>query len=128
MKPRRTGFYRTRQHKTQQIHCPETAGLLRPHPGKTAATTPGDPPAKPKTAQRHRWYLVQADTDNLDEPVVVLGKPFKTREAADRYLTRSRTRRAPGARYAIRPAEDIRRRLEWDEQTKRGVTRPGPPD
>lgn len=29
MKPRRTGFDRTRPHKTQQIHCPETVGLLR---------------------------------------------------------------------------------------------------
>ena len=30
MKPSRTGFDKTRQHKTQQIHCPENAGLLKP--------------------------------------------------------------------------------------------------
>lgn len=32
MKPSRTGFDKTRQHKTQQIHCPENAGLLS-YPG-----------------------------------------------------------------------------------------------
>ncbi len=28
MRQSRTGFDKTKQHKTQQIHCPETAGLL----------------------------------------------------------------------------------------------------
>ena len=28
MKPPRTGFDKTRQRKTQQIHCPERVGLL----------------------------------------------------------------------------------------------------
>lgn len=120
---------------------PENSDVRSTPPGRSEpddgclTTSPSEPApssiaSRGRTRKRERWFVVETKPDyqdDLDHAVVIMSS-HASEAGAIRGRSRLRRRGVPeGVVYAIRPEHEIRRRLTWDSELKRGVTREGPP-
>ncbi len=105
----------------------EGQAVLQTPPATTSTQAPTQP--RGRTAERHTWFVVEADTRDGRAPVAVLSRHTSQR-AAKAALVKGLSRRSTtdtAVVLEVRSAEQIVARLEWDAETRAGVVRPGPP-
>lgn len=109
------------------------AELMKREEEVPVAETPDKTPAAPAKAPRARprWHVVELQAAEAGDPdaTVVVMSTHSSQTAARNTLSRLRSRHRSNSDVAleVRASKEIRRRLEWDPEKGRGVTRIGPP-
>lgn len=131
------------QAEDRQVEAPTDP---KPTAGSGGSAPGGNPPAgnqrrapaasakaaapRPRAKKKQRWFVVETKPEHRDdlERAVVIMSQHASQAGAVRGRGRLWRRGAPeGVVYVVRSEDQIRRRLEWDPQLRRGVTRDGPP-